>query len=465
MFRLLSHQVRGLTLLEVLADSAICFLALLLATEQLAVIAVGSPGLSSGLSGKEGAALQFALVMSLMFAFFGMYRQGAISAGLGELLRRAGMAVTIGAGIALLALSLRTAGPLDLGVIALAAIYIMAGVFVVRMVALFARRSEVGAKRVLIVGTDAEACDVATDIRERSGAQAVVVGFYPLGDQAVTVPGRVLSGIPIEDIVQRHRVTEIVVAMREQRGSGIPMDQLLACRLRGVNVVSLSGFYERTHGQVPIESLKASFLVYGSGFQQGALHAMAKRLIDLVGAILLLIVALPVMAVAALAIRLESPGSIIYRQERVGLGGRRFLCLKFRSMRSDAEKDGVARWATQNDSRVTRVGRFIRRTRIDELPQLLSVLGGEMSLVGPRPERPSFVDQLRETIPYYDLRHSVKPGLTGWAQVRYGYCATVDDARRKHQFDLYYVKNNSFFLDLLVLVETVSVVLFREGSQ
>jgi lipopolysaccharide/colanic/teichoic acid biosynthesis glycosyltransferase len=171
------------------------------------------------------------------------------------------------------------------------------------------------------------------------------------------------------------------------------------------------------------------------------------------------------MLLTALAVRLESRGPIIYRQERVGLGGQSFMCLKFRSMRTDAEKDGVARWATKNDSRVTRVGSFIRKCRIDELPQLISVLRGEMSLVGPRPERPSFVSQLQEQIPFYDIRHSVKPGVTGWAQVRYSYGASIEDARRKHQFDLYYVKNNSLFLDLLVLVETVSVVLFREGAQ
>ena len=171
-----------------------------------------------------------------------------------------------------------------------------------------------------------------------------------------------------------------------------------------------------------------------------------------------------VMLLAVLAIRLDSPGPIIYRQERVGKGGRGFMCLKFRSMRSDAERDGVARWAAKNDARVTRVGSFIRKTRIDELPQLMSVLKGQMSLVGPRPERPSFVAQLREQIPFYDVRHSVKPGVTGWAQVRYSYGASLEDARRKHQFDLYYVKNNSLFLDLLVLIETVSVVLFREGQ-
>ena len=172
----------------------------------------------------------------------------------------------------------------------------------------------------------------------------------------------------------------------------------------------------------------------------------------------------PVMLMTALMIKLDSPGPILYRQERVGLGGKGFMCIKFRSMRTDAEKDGVARWASKNDSRITRVGAFIRKTRIDELPQLFSVLRGEMSMVGPRPERPSFVAQLREQIPYYDLRHTVKPGLTGWAQVRYAYGASLEDARKKHQFDLYYVKNNSLLLDLQVLIETVSVVLFREGA-
>jgi len=171
------------------------------------------------------------------------------------------------------------------------------------------------------------------------------------------------------------------------------------------------------------------------------------------------------MLLTMLAIKLESDGPIIYKQERVGLGGKSFMCLKFRSMRTDAEKDGKAVWASKNDSRVTRVGAFIRKTRIDDLPQLISVLVGEMSIVGPRPERPTFVAELKEKIPFYDVRHSVKPGVTGWAQVRYAYGASLEDALHKHQYDLYYVKNNSLFLDLLILFETVSVVLFREGAQ
>jgi sugar transferase (PEP-CTERM system associated) len=239
---------------------------------------------------------------------------------------------------------------------------------------------------------------------------------------------------------------------------------LLACRIRGIPILDLAGFYERAKSEVPIDSLKASWLVYGHGFVQGRARQAAKRTFDILSSAFLLLLASPIMLITMIAIKLDSRGPVLYSQERVGLGGRSFMCLKFRSMGTDAEKDGVARWATKNDSRVTRVGAVIRKTRIDELPQLLSVLRGEMSMVGPRPERPSFVKQLKEQIPFYDVRHSIKPGVTGWAQVRYSYGASVDDARKKHQYDLYYVKNNSLLLDLLVLIETVSVVLFREGA-
>jgi sugar transferase (PEP-CTERM system associated) len=296
-----------------------------------------------------------------------------------------------------------------------------------------------------------------------------VVGFYaPNAEAALAdgLPGRVFEhSSSLYDVVAANDVSEVIVAVREQRGGALPMDELLACRIRGVPVLDLAAFGERARGEVPTESLKASWLIYGSGFVQGPVRTAVKRLFDVLSSSVLLLAASPVMLITALAIWIEGGGPIIYRQERVGLGGRVIVVPKFRSMRNDAEKDGVARWATKNDTRVTRVGSFIRRTRIDELPQLFSVLSGEMSLVGPRPERPSFVAELRKEIPFYDVRHSVKPGVTGWAQVRYSYGASVEDARRKHQFDLYYVKNHSLFLDLLVLIETVSVVLFREGGQ
>ena len=324
--------------------------------------------------------------------------------------------------------------------------------------------------RVLIVGTGAEARAIAADLRMPGRAARDVIGFYATGADSLE-PAQTNDGLRVfphhallTDLVTRYDIQEIIVAVREHRGGGVPMDQLLECRIRGVSVLDLAGFCEQTKWEVPIDSLKGSWLVYGHGFIQGNLRRFIKRLFDVVTAMVLLVLAAPVMIVAMIAIRLDSPGPAIYRQPRVGVGGRIFMCMKFRSMRADAECDGVAKWATKNDPRITRVGSFMRKTRIDELPQLVSVLIGEMSLVGPRPERPSFVDQLKESIPFYELRHSVKPGVTGWAQVRYHYGASLEDARRKHQFDLYYVKNNSLFLDILVLIETVSVVLFHEGQ-
>ncbi|MBX6392591.1 MAG: TIGR03013 family PEP-CTERM/XrtA system glycosyltransferase, partial [Burkholderiales bacterium] len=230
-------------------------------------------------------------------------------------------------------------------------------------------------------------------------------------------------------------------------------------------VTTLSAFHERVGGEVPLDSLKLSWLIYGEGFRQNALRNFVKRLFDIVVASALLVLTLPIMLLTALVILLESGRPVIYRQERVGYAGKTFTLLKLRSMRVDAESDGRAVWAQENDPRITPFGRFIRRTRIDELPQLWNVLKGEMSFVGPRPERPVFVAALEAQLPYYAARHSVKPGLTGWAQVRYPYGASVEDATRKLQFDLYYVKNHSLFLDLFILFETVRVVIFGEGAR
>jgi exopolysaccharide biosynthesis polyprenyl glycosylphosphotransferase len=216
---------------------------------------------------------------------------------------------------------------------------------------------------------------------------------------------------------------------------------------------------------VPVEALKASWLIYGEGFRQGLARRAVKRAFDLVMAAVLLTLAIPVMLVTAAAIFLESGGPVIFRQERVGRGNRPFTLLKFRSMRTDAESDGKARWASEQDDRITAVGRVIRKLRIDELPQLVNVLKGEMSLIGPRPERPCFVAELAREIPFYALRHTVHPGITGWAQVRCEYGASVEDAKRKLQFDLYYVKNHSLVLDLLIAVETVRVVLSGKGAR
>jgi len=261
------------------------------------------------------------------------------------------------------------------------------------------------------------------------------------------------------------RADEIVVALSERRGGSMPLRELLDCKLQGVRVLDLASHFEQTLGQIRLDSLYAGWLIFGDGFRQGFVRTSVKRFFDIVCASILITLALPVMAITAILIVVEDGFPLLYRQERVGLGGRLFNVIKFRSMRRDAEKDGKPIWAQAKDSRVTRVGQIIRKLRIDELPQLFSVLKGDMSLVGPRPERPFFVDQLTKEIPFYAVRHSVKPGVTGWAQVRYHYGATVEDSAEKLQYDLYYVKNHSLFLDIVILFETIGVVLTGKGAQ
>lgn len=469
MFRVFSHRLRGVTAMEFLADFVLAYVAMMLAAGP-AVVGLARHESIAGISQRPMTAfgLQFALVMAVLYSFVGIYRRGAISVSPMGVLRRCAVAILAGSTIVLIRLSATGDAQLGLQMLVPMVLYLAAGATMVRVLSLWGRRSAVGVRRVLIVGTGEEAQQVAREIRTDKRSGAVIVGFCLASAGSHVEAGRTRyfpSGTPIDQIARENRVNEIVVALREQRGGAVPMSELLECRLNGINVLDLAGFFERTKGEVPIDSLKGSWLVYGEGFVQGWLRATIKRSFDVLFSALLLLISLPVLLCAILAIKLESPGPVLYRQERLGLRARPFMCLKLRSMRTDAESNGVAQWATKNDPRITRVGAVLRKTRIDEIPQLFSVLRGEMSLVGPRPERAYFVEQLREQVPYYEIRHSVKPGVTGWAQVRYGYGATIDDARKKHQFDLYYVKNNSLLLDLLVLVETVSVVLFREGSQ
>lgn len=468
MFRVFQHRTSGTQFVELFADGLLCFLAVMLSAATLMEPHSGVQALTELVTPTVLlAALAFSLVMALLYSFVGLYRHRDL--GIVPLILRIGFSFLVGGYITYLTLKYVRYEGYASELVGYSLMYLLGGLIVFRGAA-WGVRQAVGTRRVLIVGTGNDALQVWNDMR--SGEQWAgyeVVGFVPTAESgAMEAAGAGVKVFRREDsvssLVRDHRVNEIIVAVREQRGGGVPMEQLLDCRIHGVPIMDLAGFYERTKAEVPVDSLKASWLVYGDGFVQGRARALTKRVFDVVTSSFLLLLASPVMLATAIAIRLDSRGPIIYRQERVGLSGDTFMCLKFRSMRTDAEKDGVARWASKNDSRITRVGAFIRKTRIDELPQLISVLKGEMSMVGPRPERPTFVAQLREGIPYYDLRHTVKPGLTGWAQVRFSYGASLEDARKKHQYDLYYVKNNSLVLDLLVLIETVSVVLFREGA-
>jgi sugar transferase (PEP-CTERM system associated) len=343
----------------------------------------------------------------------------------------------------------------------------LAGSLLVR--AAFHRWSQLGAfkQRVLVLGTGARVTKLAEYALRNPNHQ--VVGYVATQPGKHYVPsGLVLPKTQEESllsIAERHRVNQIVLGVRDRRGGGFPVQELLECKMKGIRIVELPTFFEREYRQVMLESLNPSWMVLGDGFRQGFIRNVAKRLFDVTVSTALLVVCLPVLLLAAVCIYLESGLPVFYRQERVGRGGRVFTLYKLRSMRQDAERDGAAQWAAANDDRTTRVGRFLRTSRLDELPQILNVLKGEMSFVGPRPERPVFVDQLAQQIPFYALRHSVKPGITGWAQVRYAYGASVDDAVEKLQHDLYYVKNNSLFLDIMILIATVEVVLWGKGAR
>ena len=320
-------------------------------------------------------------------------------------------------------------------------------------------------KRILVLGTGSRAAKIEEIVASGEAQGLRIVGYLPLGATHRYVPhDRVIEEEgSIFEIAMARNVEEIVVAVRERRGGGLPMSELLECKLRGLAVLDLPAFFERQTGILPLESINASWMIFAEGFTTGSTRDVVKRLFDLLVSGAFLALFMPLMALTALLIRLESKGSIFYTQERVGQFGKPFTIYKFRSMFSDAEKDGLPVWARRQDDRTTRIGRFIRRTRIDELPQVVNVFLGHMSFVGPRPERPYFVNELAAQIPYYHARHSVKPGITGWAQVRFSYGASVEDAMNKLQYDLYYVKNHSLFLDFMILLQTTQVVVLGKG--
>jgi sugar transferase (PEP-CTERM system associated) len=321
--------------------------------------------------------------------------------------------------------------------------------------------------RILVLGTGSRVTKLAELAKGNPNHQ--LVGFISVQPSRHYIPLQHVLSVAPEDpllsVVEKHSIDQIVVGVRDRRGGGFPVEQLLECKMKGVDVIELSTFFEREYRQVLLESLNPSWMVLGNGFRQGYLGNAVKRLFDVTVSAALLLFTLPIMLVAALCIYLESGLPVLYRQERVGQGGRVFTLYKLRSMKPDAESGGAPHWAQANDDRTTRVGRFIRKYRIDELPQIFNVLNGEMSFVGPRPERPFFVDQLTKQIPFYALRHSAKPGITGWAQVRYQYGASIDDAIEKLQYDLYYVKNHGLFLDFTILISTVEVVLWGRGAR
>jgi sugar transferase (PEP-CTERM system associated) len=460
MVSLLRREVSGATLLQLGADLSWLFIAVILADRL-------EGGLGSSQPKIAVPAFVFALLIVAVGGAMGLYRQDRKLA-FGTQVSWLFLALLIGVPIAFLVAQLLPGGDDFRKMLGLVVLIAFTGRIVLRHVVVEPLLERLLPHRVLVMGTGAEAKDVEASIIAAGSPGLQLVGFYPLDKvtEVAVSPSRVLAGgTSIQDTIRRLDIDEIIVAVRQQRGGVLPLRGLLDCRLSGVQITDLPRFFERINGRVPIESLKASWLIYGSGFRQNWLRRVVKRAFDIVIATMLLALMLPLIVVVAALIAIESGTPVIYRQERVGFRGKTFTVLKFRSMRKDAEKDGTPRWAAHQDARITSVGRFLRRSRIDELPQLFNVLKGEMSFVGPRPERPPFVAMLTEQVPFYAVRHSVKPGITGWAQVRYTYGATVEESVKKLEFDLYYVKNNTLFLDLLILLETVRVVLLGEGAR
>jgi len=328
-------------------------------------------------------------------------------------------------------------------------------------------------RRVVVLGSGQRALKIASRMRRRSDQRAfVLLGFLSSAQEPELVSafgGKVFrSNLSLLQFCREHAVDEVVVAVDERRRNGgtggLALDDLIECRLSGIQVCDVQQFIEREACKVDVDLLRPSWLAFADGFAMRTRHRLMKRAFDLTVGAALMLLAWPLMLLTALAIRLESAGPVIYRQNRVGMQGRPFQLLKFRSMYvCDGEER--ATWTRRNDPRVTRVGAFIRKTRLDELPQLFNVLRGDMSFVGPRPERPVFVEELGRKIPYYAQRHRVKPGITGWAQLCYPYGASVEDAKEKLQYDLYYLKNHSLILDLIILIQTVEVVLVGDGAR
>jgi sugar transferase (PEP-CTERM system associated) len=408
----------------------------------------------------------FALVNVFAMSALGLYQQQLREDLRGALAR---VPPAFLAGFVLMSALMEVMPAVDLGAAASLAFVLGGSCVVMTRVLLFtSAQSDILVERLILIGAGALARECLELAATRDGPRRFeVVGCVPMPDEERCVPlAKVVKpGESLLALARRHGANELVISVSDRRNGAYPVRELLDCALGGMRVTDAAAFFEREASQIRVDSLQPSYLIHGGGFDQSFLRAFVKRSFDLVASAAICTVALPVMLLAALCILIEDGGPVIFRQERIGKNGRVFQVLKFRSMGTDAERDGQPRWACAGDPRVTRVGHWLRKLRIDELPQMFNVFKGEMSFVGPRPERAYFVDRLGREIAYYDVRHSIKPGITGLAQVRYQYGASVEDAVRKLQYDLYYVKNNSLFLDMLILIDTVQVVLSGKGAR
>ncbi len=462
MIRVFKHYVPYAVLLL----GAVDVLLLMLAAELGWVIRAHQIGMTiEPMATRLPQLLAFAFALQIALIAVGAY---GVASFLSLRFAAARLAVAIVLGVSFLSILFFLVPPLALWRSNLAYATVIAAVLLVVVRAVLGRAlgSDTFKRRIIVLGAGQRAARIGA-LAAQPGSNVVVAGYVAMGEANPIVA----DAIPRDRIpnlaahVVDNGASEVVLALEERRNA-LPLKDLLRVKTTGVTVSEISSFLERETGRIDLNSVNPSWLIFSDGFASGRMLSSAfKRAFDVAASLLLLILTLPVILITALAIKLESKGPAFYRQRRVGLYNEGFDIIKLRSMRQDAEVAGKAVWAEKDDPRITRIGRFIRKVRIDELPQTWTVLKGEMSFVGPRPERPQFVEQLEQQLPYYAERHMVKPGITGWAQINYPYGASIEDSRHKLEYDLYYAKNYSPFLDLLILLQTLRVVIWPAGAR
>ena len=412
------------------------------------------------------ASLLFASILSLCLAAIGLYRR-SLGRNDYELFARATVAFSISTFLVVAVYYILPTFMIGRSVLAYALVFAFLGMLICRFIFKKVVKKNVLKKNILVVGCGNNAKKILQNNKGYIHKGFQVVGCFASQNEEIVVDKNKIFNpkLKLIDIVNQCNIDEIVIALDDRR-VGMPIDDLLECKIAGTKIVDLLSFYERENAYVDLNNLQPSWMVFSDGFIKGGMVTTVKRLFDFVASFCLLMLTFPIMLLTAAAISLESgfKAPIFYRQKRVGENNQSFNVLKFRSMRPDAEKQGI-QFAKTNDDRITRVGNFIRKYRIDELPQIFNVFSGEMSFVGPRPERPEFVEGFNRSIPFYKERHCIKPGITGWAQLCYPYGENEHDAIQKLQYDLYYVKNYSLFLDLTIIIHTVEVVLWGKGAR
>ncbi|MEW8508217.1 MAG: TIGR03013 family XrtA/PEP-CTERM system glycosyltransferase [Candidatus Thiodiazotropha sp.] len=410
----------------------------------------------------------FSVIMFSSLTALGLYQKGSMASSSGFLLRLTLGFLVGGVVMTFLFIALHLFPITERALLSQSLVISMLGVLIARTLFVRVTSDKTLKRRVLVLGVGINADRIEESVKVKDTVGIVVVGYVNLGDriELIDEDRQIVKDQTLLEISNRLAVDEIVVAVDDRRKK-LPNHELLECKIKGIQILDLLTFFEKELSIINIDLLYPSWMLYTDGYRQKALNRTIKKSFDMSVGIFIFLFAAPLMVLVALASLIESGGRdpILYSQVRVGKNGKLFKVYKFRSMRTDAEADGVARWASKNDTRITRLGGFLRKTRLDELPQIYNILNGDMSLVGPRPERPEFVLQLSNDIPYYLQRHWVKPGLTGWAQLLYPYGASEEDAKRKLEYDLYYVKNASTMLDFIILLQTIEVVLLGKGAQ